>query len=245
MERDAQRFWESKSRYLPEFAHWRSAGRFGNDARWLAWGESHLAIYREFCSMLQRPPHVERMLEWGSGGGAIALQFAPLCREYVGVEITKSNLDECSGMLANAGIHNFHPVLIRTEDPEAVYAAIPNGCDVFLSIGVFQTLPTPEYGLRILRIAHSILAPGGIAIVQTKYVTGSWVSKPKRFGYSRNFPILTAYGIDEFWQEAQGIGFHPHCIKLIPRHPATGDGDYAYFLLEKGADGSHGKTLLH
>lgn len=236
IERDAQRFWNRPSGHLQQLAHWRGAGVFQDDALWLAWGRGHLDLYLEFCAMLGRPGNADRILEWGSGGGAIAFHFAPLCREYFGVEVSQANLDECTRMLGEAGITNFRPVLIRTDAPEQALSAGRGTFDVVLCLGVFQALPTPEYGYRVLEIIHDCLSPDGIAVVQIKYVKKSWATKPKRFGYRRNYPLLTAYEMDEFWIEAQRRGFTPECIKLIPRHPVNGDGDYAYFLLRKARD---------
>jgi hypothetical protein len=233
IERDAQRFWESKSRHLPQLAHWRGAGVFADDARWLAWGKRHLDLYQDFSRMLDSPVSVHRIVEWGSGGGANAIHFAPFAREYVGVEVTQANLDESARMLAEAGIRNFAPVLIRTDAPEEARSLISGLCEVFLCLGVFQVLPTPEYGYRVLHIAFELLAPGGLAMVQIKYVKNSWASKPKRFGYRRNIPILTSYALDEFWIAAERIGFEPKCVTLVPKHPVNSDGDYAYFLLRK------------
>jgi hypothetical protein len=245
IQRDAQRFWESRSRHLPQLAHWRGAGVFADDARWLAWGRGHLDLYRDFARMLDAPLSVHRIVEWGSGGGANAIHFAPFAQEYVGVEVTQANLDESVRMLAEAGIRNFAPVLIKTDDPEEARERIAGPCDVFLCLGVFQALPTPEYGYRVLDIAQDLMAPGGLAIVQIKYIKRSWATKPKRFGYNRNYPILTSYALDEFWIEAQNRGFEPKCVTLVPRHPVNGDGEYAYFLLRKpsaSAPASHDES---
>src|SRR3954451_583963 len=150
IERDAQKFWESDSRHLPQLAHWRGAGVFTDDSRWLAWGAGHLDLYRDFARMLDAPLSVHRIVEWGSGGGANAIHCAPFAQEYVGVEVTQANLDESVRMLAEAGIRNFAPVLIRTDAPEKARALIAGPCEVFLCLGVFQALPTPEYGYRVL-----------------------------------------------------------------------------------------------
>ena len=109
-------------------------------------------------------------------------------------------------MLAEAGIDNFVPVLIRTDAPEEALRLIHGPCEVFLCLGVFQALPTPEYGYRLLDIARNLLAPGGLAIIQIKYIKQSWSTKPKRFGYKRNYPILTSYALDDFWIPLSGKG---------------------------------------
>ena len=51
---------------------------------WLAWGAGHLDLYRNFARMLDVPLSVHRIVEWGSGGGANAIHFAPFAQEYVG-----------------------------------------------------------------------------------------------------------------------------------------------------------------
>jgi hypothetical protein len=71
--------------------------------------------------------------------------------------------------MAAEGLRNFTEILIDASNPEASLARIKAPCDLFLSTYVFELLPCPEYGLRVLKIAHDLLAPDGMAIVQVKY----------------------------------------------------------------------------
>ncbi|WP_048709392.1 class I SAM-dependent methyltransferase [Microvirga massiliensis] len=233
IERDAQRFWNAEDERLRQHSHWRGAGIFQDDARWMALGQEHRQLYEKFARMLGVTGRPQRIVDWGCGGGADALHFAPLAQDYVGIDISQDNLEECSRLLANAGLTNFTPVLIRTDAPEDARTLVPLPCDLFLCIGVFEILPTPEYGYRVLEIARDLLADGGMAIVQVKYVKDSWVTRPKRFGYRRNFPILTTYPIDEFWTAAEARGLKPQAITLQPYQPLIGNGDYAFFCLTK------------
>jgi SAM-dependent methyltransferase len=233
IQRDADRFWNAEDVRLQQHAHWRGAGIFADESRWFAWGEQHLRFYEQFARMLDAPRSVKRIVDWGCGGGANAFHFAPLAQEYVGTDISQSNLDECARLLKGAGLRNFHPVLVRTDAPEEASTLMPGPCDVFLCIGVFEILPTPEYGYRVLEIARDLLTPGGLAMINIKYKKDSWVTKPKRFGYRRNFPVITSYAIDEFWTEAERRGLQPKALTLVPYQPINGNGDYAYFLFRK------------
>lgn len=86
--------------------------------------------------------------------------------------------------------------------------------------------------MRVLEVAHDLLAEGGLAIVQIRYVT-DWKSKSKRFSYQRNFVTMTAYSLDNFWYDAEEKGFVSKAITLVPKQPLVDDGHYAYFILQK------------
>jgi hypothetical protein len=93
---------------------------------------------------------------------------------------------------------------------------------------VFELVPTPEYGLRILKIAADLLQPTGHAIIQIKYRTG-WRTASRRRNYKAStVPNMTSYRIDEFWNAAVKCGLRPRLIHLVPRNAL--DERYAYFL---------------
>ena len=94
IERDAQRFWESKSRHLPQLAHWRGAGVFADDARWLAWGRGHLDLYRDFARMLDAPLAVQSHRANGDReAGPTPSTSHPSRRNMSAVEVTQANLE--------------------------------------------------------------------------------------------------------------------------------------------------------
>ncbi|MGK2914264.1 MAG: hypothetical protein ACSLE5_07390 [Porticoccaceae bacterium] len=161
------------------------------------------------------------------------MHFATQAQEYFGVDIASASLDECRTQLESAGLRNFTPVLIDAACPEAAREAIQNPCDLFLSMYVFKLLPSPEYGLRILKIAYELLSPGGLAFIQIRYITSSWKSAPRGWGYKGHIPHMTAYRIEEFWEAAQDAGFTPRIVKLLPKQPLNSGNRYAYFLLQK------------
>ncbi|WP_017985561.1 methyltransferase domain-containing protein [Amycolatopsis methanolica] len=102
---------------------------------------------------------------------------------------------------------------------------------MFLCLYVFEVLPTPEYGERILRLAHRMLAPGGLALIQIKYDEGRWLTRPRRRSYRTGPAQMTTYAIPEFWKLAARVGLRPEAIELVPENEL--DERYAYFFLTR------------
>jgi hypothetical protein len=96
---------------------------------------------------------------------------------------------------------------------------------------VFELIPTPEYGARLLRIASSVLAPDGIGIVQIRYSTDSWWTKPRRRHYRSGMTDMTTYSIEEFWTLIETCGLRPVSVELVPRDDL--DERYAYFTVTR------------
>jgi SAM-dependent methyltransferase len=176
---------------------------------------------------------LKRIVEWGCGGGMNAVHFGPLVDEFYGVDISSASLDECRRQMTEAGLHNFRPVLIDAANPEAALEQVEGQCELLLSTYVFELLPTPEYGLRVLRIAYELLAPDGIVMVQVKYNEGDWKTRSQGWAYIKSLAWNATYRIEEFWQATEKCGFTPKMITLLPKQPLVNDRNYAYFLLQK------------
>lgn len=231
--RDSQEFWNQDGSDLHKYtSHWRGGGVFKDDDQWLRVGRGHVAIFETFADALRIQRPLSRIVEWGCGGGANAVAFAPICREFVGVDIAQSSVDECGKQLAAFGHHHFKPVLIDAGNPEAAAAKI-DPCDLFLCVYVFEALPTPEYAMRILKLAHTLLRDDGMAMIQVKYPTGSASTRSRRWNYAKNLANNVTFGIEEFWIESQKIGLTPRLIHLVPEVPELHDERYAYFALQR------------
>jgi cyclopropane fatty-acyl-phospholipid synthase-like methyltransferase len=231
LRKDAEQYWNAPStELLNQYSHWRGAGIFADDDLWLALGRKNLELYQQFCHMMgvTKPPR--RIVEWGCGGGANAVHFAPLAETYVGIDIARPSLRECASQLEAAGFHNFEPVLVDAGAPETALTQIEQKCDLLLSTYVFEVFPTPEYGLQVLKIARKLLNEGGMAIIQVRYIRDSWRSRPKRFAYKRNF-TSNAYRVETFWDEAEKCGFLPQAVRLVPQDKLNNNTNYAYFIL--------------
>ena len=231
---DSQSYWNGPSdRSLKQNSHWRGEGIFADDSRWLALGYQHLRLYEEFARAVRMNFPLKRVVEWGCGGGINAVHFGRLADEFYGIDISSSSLEECGRQMTAAGLNNFTPILIDAEDPEAALGRVQNPCDLFVSTYVFELLPTPEYGIRVLRIAHELLTAGGIAMIQIRYSEGNAETRSRAWAYARNLARNTTYRIENFWQASEHCGFTPKMVTLQPQQPLVNDGNYAYFLLQK------------
>ena len=231
---DAQRFWsDAAAQSFRENSHWRGQGVFADDELWLGLGRRHFRLYREFAAAVGLSPPLRRIVEWGCGGGMNAVHFAAECEDYVGVDISAESLAECAHQTAAAGFRNFRPALIDSSCPEAAVPLVAGECDLFLSTYVFELLPTPEYGLRILSIACRLLSERGLALIQIKYPGTRRRHSSRRWGYARNLNWHATYEIEEFWLKSQELGFVPRMLALVPTDPQINDRNYAYFLLTK------------
>lgn len=244
LERAAQRHWnrywdhDGRPRATND-GHWRGRGPFVDDARWLNIGRRTSRRYSQMTAAIGFPDHVDRIVEWGVGGGANAIHFARLCDSFTGVDVAQASLDESARQMEAEGLDNFEPVLIDVSDPEAATQVI-DVCDVFLCLYVFELLPTPSYGERILRVAFDLLRPGGVAFIQIRYQTDSPLTRAKGFAYSLNMVNMTTYRLDDLWRIATECGFEPQLIKLVPWDPVVEDERYAYYLLRKPSGTSGG-----
>ena len=234
---DSQSFWESSplDDSWRNNSHWRDASVFADDEAWLAVGQGHLGLYEQFARAVHHDRPLGRVVEWGSGGGANAVHFAPRSKEYVAVDVASDSLAECERQVRAVCDTPFTAVLADVADPETAAQRVPRPCDLFLCCYVFELVPTPEYGLRLLRIAPSLLADDGLVLVQIKYRTNSWRTRPRRRRYrSSTAASMTTYWIDEFWASATSCGLHPELVTLVPKNNL--DERYAYFLLTKAGD---------
>ncbi|UUV28674.1 class I SAM-dependent methyltransferase [Amycolatopsis roodepoortensis] len=229
---DAQKYWRRPSgpRWAAD-SHWRDSPAFDGSDLWHKIGEEHLALFEAGARMAGFTRTWDRVVEWGCGGGANAVRFAPRAGEFVGVDISTESLDECGKQIADVCDTPFRPTAVEVANPESALDRIDGECDVFLSFYVFELIPTPEYGERLLRIARDLLAPGGLALIQIKYNTGSWFTRPRRRSYRRGLADMTTYPIDGFWELSARCGLTPKAVHLVPRNEL--DARYAYFFLSK------------
>jgi SAM-dependent methyltransferase len=227
----AQQYWASPDTERWESdSHWRAAAVFDGNDLWSQIGADHLRRVERAARAIDFTRPWSRVVEWGCGGGANAVHFAPRANEFVGIDISNATLTECGQQIAAVCDTPWKPIHIDVANPEAAVSQVGD-CDLWLAYYLFELLPTREYGVRILRIAHQMLSPGGLACIQIKYPDGTLATKPRRWGYRSSIAGMTAYGIDEFWQLATRVGFVPELVELCPRNEL--DSRYAYFTLRK------------
>ncbi|WP_326566129.1 class I SAM-dependent methyltransferase [Amycolatopsis rhabdoformis] len=213
-------------------AHWRDASVFSGSDLWSRIGHEHLELFDKGARMADFTGPWHRVLEWGCGGGANAIHFAPRADEFIGVDIAAETLQECERQVKATCDTAFLPVAIDVANPEGALHAINGKVDVFFSCYVFELIPTPEYGERLLRIAQQLLTPEGLAMIQIKYDPGTWRTGPRRRSYRSGLAEMTTYGIDAFWETATRCGLTPLAVHLVPKNEL--DARYAYFFLRNG-----------
>lgn len=227
-------YWADSS--TPNWAtnsHWRD----GLEEGWNDIGLEHYARVRQAVRAAggvetDQGPEFGRVIEWGCGGGANAVVFAPRSRAFVAADISESSLQECRRQVGRVTDVPLTTVLIDSGHPEGALPTIGAGSiDLFLCFYVFELLPSEEYALRVLRLSQQLLAPGGVAEIQVKYRTQDRRTRSMSRSYERNLARMTTFAIDEFWQEAADIGFEPLFVQLVPVNAF--DERYAYFALRK------------
>jgi methylase of polypeptide subunit release factors len=234
---DAQKFWsDSGQEKFRSDSHWRGEKGLPDEV-WLKLGAVHLSLFQDYAGMMGIRRPLQRVIEWGCGGGANAIHFAAETEEFVGVDVSEASLRECAKTLDDTiGYDRFVPILVDVARPEDGLEALSGRCDLFLCTYVFELLPSPEYGERLLKLALHLLRPGGMALVQIKYETKDARTRPRRWDYRSYMANMTTYSIDVFWQLSQRAGFTPKAVTLRPKDELTGDERYAYFILEKPAE---------
>lgn len=224
-------YWESADRDdWKSNSHWRDGDTFTDNDLWSRIGERHLEMVEAGARALRFDRSWNRVVEWGCGGGANAIHFAPRAAEFVGVDVSGETIEECGRQVREVCDTPFTGVRIDVADPEAAIARIGEPCDLFVCFYVFELLPSRAYGARVLKIVRETLAPGGMALIQVKYHEGT--RPPRRnHSYRSDLANTTTYSVTEFWELAQRCGLTPESVRLIPRDEL--DERYAYFLLTR------------
>ena len=225
---DAGEYWvgSQSSENKRDLSHWRGRGRWTDD-KWREIGEHHFKLFEKLCSVSCIPKeNIQTILEWGPGGGSNAVRFSQHVSVFYGVDISQPNLHESARQLANTSFNGFKPILIAPGDPSACISKINCQLDFFLSTAVFQHFPSKNYGFKVLEIAHKLLKPGAVALVQIRYDNLKYRYRPKWRDYKYNAITFTSYKLDEFWKMCIETKFMPLFISLEP------EVNYAYYFLK-------------
>lgn len=226
---DAGEYWQdTDSSAWSSDSHWRSG--LGDEA-WAEVGRDHLAMFRGMAQALDKTPPYGVVVEWGCGGGANAVAFAPLAAEFIAADISAASVAECERQVGEVCDTPVTGVVIDIEHPELAVADRANSCDVFVCVYVLELTAGQEEALRILRIAERLLVSGGMAFVQIKYRTPSVLTRGYGRNYRQNLANMTTFGIDEFWSRASECGLTPRYVTLVPENRL--DRRYAYYALTK------------
>lgn len=209
----AARFWAATDQQiLREVSHWAGHGKCTDLSVWTGIGRHNFERFQRLHRMAGGPA-IRSVVDWGCGGGANAVAFCARLDldRYHGVDVWEATLAECERQLSAAG-HGakFHPTLVPVDNPETVLDEVTEPVDFFISTAVYQFFPSVEYGAHVTRVAHQLLKPGGLALLQIKYrqEPSSKASSPPP-DYASKPAAYTLYGLEEFWRLAVTCGFEP------------------------------------
>lgn len=216
--------WESNS-------HWRDAL---GDTAFTEVGDEHLAIFDRFAKALDACVDGGTVLEWGCGGGANAVAFAPRADRFIGADISEASLAECERQVRAVCTTPVETRRIDLDAPERAIADLEAMCSAFLCLYVIEVTTGPDEVKRILNVAKRVLKPGGLALVQMKYHTDDPRTRGRRGArYERNLALTTTFSIDEFWELSDDCGLSPQLVTLVPENRL--DVRYAYYGLVNAA----------
>lgn len=188
-------------------------------------------MFHQFAKALDLSDNLGVVVEWGCGGGANAVAFAPKAEKFIAADVSAQSVAECVRQVEAACDTPTESLVIDIGHPEEATVGLEGTCDVFLCLYVLELTADPGEALRILRIAENLMASGGIAFVQVKYHNADWRTKGHKRNYRRNLANMTTFGIDEFWLHAEQCGLMPRLVTLVPRNRL--DSRYAYYALTK------------
>lgn len=229
----AARYWSAPAGAVWEAnSHWRSG--IGDEA-WLEVGDDHWKMYETFARALQLPGP-STVMEWGAGGGANAVAFAPHTQRFIAADISQDNLDECVRQVRATCTTAVETRRIDLAYPQQAAVGLAGSCNVFLCLYVIELTANTDAVRAILNIASSVLVPGGLALVQIKYHTSDRQTRGRAgLTYDRNLASTTTFTIEEFWQLAADCGLIPQLITLVPENRL--DCRYAYYALTAAVAG--------
>lgn len=197
--------------YRRDQSHWRGQGRW-DDEHWLGIGRrSRLRIARLYQAAgrdldVAKP---QALLEWGPGGGSNLLALAGDASTLFAVDISKKNLEESGRVLREVPGTTFVPIHLVAE-PDTVVPEITTPIDLFLSTAVFQHFPSPEYGHKVLEVAHRVMAPHALGYVQIRFDNGNPKYAPKPLeNYREKHITANSYELSQFWDLLVATGFQP------------------------------------
>lgn len=232
--RQAARYWSASDgdQSWNSNSHWRHG--IGDEA-FAEVGRDHWEIYQRFARALQVDTPTT-IIEWGAGGGANAVAFAPHVERFIAADISPDNLAECSRQVQAVCNTPMDTRRIDLADPNAAADGLRHACDLFLCLYVIELTTGVDAVRTILCIAQRVLRPGGMAFVQVKYHTSDGRTRGRiGLAYARNLALNTTFTIEEFWRLAGECGLEPQLVTLVPRNRL--DSRYAYYALMKPVSG--------
>lgn len=225
IEKQAADFWCHGSSKQRDLAHWFGHGRFKDDIKmWRSIGVKHIRMFQKLrVSHNKRDGPMDRMLEWGPGGGTNVIAFGEFFGCIVGVDISTLTLDECKQVAEKKCPGVFQSFPIDIDHPEVVRGLGP--FDFFLTTAVIQHMPSKEWVARCLKVMAREMREAGQALVQFRECQSVPMVATR---YIDNIKRWCVFDGEEFVELCGESGWH--VLQYIGKGSKSG---YAYVYLEK------------
>jgi SAM-dependent methyltransferase len=148
-------------------------------------------------------------VDFGCSVGRVAIPLARYCELVIGLDVSTDVLVEAARNADRLGISN-----VRFLPSDDELSQIREPVDLFHSYNVLQHLPV-ERGLRIVRRALSLLAPGGVIAIHVPYA-----DRASRLRQAINWAQANVPGVHHLANVARGRSVrYPHM--LMSRYSLT------------------------
>jgi len=141
--------------------HYDENTYFNGDVRVFTYQEKSFQKYR-ISKVLQiyTPSRNERVLDLGCGLGTFCFAVAPLCREVMGLDSSRENIDLCNELLAKGNYSNIKFVCSDVQDIQLE----SESWDVIICTHLFEH-QYPKIFERVLDECRRILKKGGKLVI--------------------------------------------------------------------------------
>ncbi len=120
-------------------------------------------VMKMIHTYIDRGFHPASIIDFGCGVGRLVVPFARVAQQVVGLDVSRSMLDEATRNCAAYGLSNVRLLLSDDE-----LSGLTREYDLVHSFIVFQHIP-PERGRVILRRLLDIVSPGGVGAIHVLY----------------------------------------------------------------------------
>lgn len=232
--RDSHFFWNGNTKKRNDQAHHLGHGRW-KKKDWLKLGQKNLERYREGMDHWQVDSgSMERLLEWGCGGGCNVVSFAEEFLHITGVDISLDSLRVCKeAMTELRPRHSFKVFPISVDNPFAARDLLADSepYDFLLCLEVLQHMPSAQYAHDVMQLWRELTREGARALVQFRtHYHSRPIHRSHRLTYPENVSRWLMLNPAVFADMAAHAGWTTVWMEGIRPQLSTG---YVYAYLER------------
>jgi ubiquinone/menaquinone biosynthesis C-methylase UbiE len=126
----------------------------------------NLVQHARFLAVLEQlPAHVENILDWGCGDGALSRHLLDRCNAFTGVDTEQAGLDFFEKNLSDKK-EKYRLIKLEYSSPYQAPSLVSSSFDVIVCSDVIEHVQFPE---ALLHEFNRLLKPGGTLVITTPY----------------------------------------------------------------------------